>query len=104
MKKQIYAACVALTVSAFCLFAADLSFDNFRDTIKNAVPQGFILNTQRTSGNRFSYRVVFDGDRSKMETLSFNLIPGSEEFSEMSLSQDPERFEMMGLEFPKDRP
>lgn len=80
--------------------AGEISFEDFKALVtKDVVPSGFTLDTSRTSGNKYSFRVEYKGDESKMEMISISLQLGVEKFSQIDLKVgDPESYTY------KDRP
>lgn len=75
--------------------AGEISFEDFKALVtRNVVPSGFTLNTSRTSGSKFSFRVEWKGNEEKMEMISISLFPGVDKFSEMSLKAgNPESYQ-----------
>jgi len=97
MKKPIIFFGSILLIFGACLNAGEISFDDFHNLIKKDIlPAGFTLNKSRTRDMRSSYRVQYDGDKSKMEMISFWLIRGKEEFSEMDKAGGPEIYTWQG--------
>jgi hypothetical protein len=96
MKKTIAFFCAVILISGFNLSAGELTFDEYKEILSNAAPEGFTLDESRSRGSKFNYTVVFIGDKSKMETLTFSFFPGKEDFTSADLAGDLERGEVQG--------
>ena len=92
----IFLMCILFVLGSF-VDAGELSFENFKKLLtKNIVPDRFTLNKSRTFGSKSMYQVEYSGDKDKMEMISFFLLLGVEEFSELDKAGNTESYNFKG--------
>jgi hypothetical protein len=99
MKKSFVFMVVIMLAMGSIAASGELTYEEFKQLVKEVVPDGFTLNKSRTSNMRSSFRVEFKGDEKKMEMISVWLFPTTTQFSQMDQKVgEPESYTF------KDRP
>lgn len=96
MKKFLVVTSMVVLLAASSLLIAEVSFDTLKSAVEKVVPAKFTLNEGQCWDNRSTKKVAFDGDKSKMETLTFTFRPGVDKFSETDLRMKTESYTWQG--------
>ncbi len=86
MKKLFILIFLLATSTAFSQENGSATFNALRDAIIPSIPGTFLVNSERTTDSRCSYKLVFDKDGSELNRLIYPLDPGSKDFSEMDVA------------------
>ena len=92
MKKIFSLIFILSTATVFSQEDGSETYNVIRDAIKASIPEGFIVNTGQTTDNRFNYSYTYDENGSELNRLIYNLIPGTEGFSEIELALGEEPY------------